>query len=274
MRRTAIVFTLMMGVGLSAPAAADAVYYVGPHPISPAVHDGMCEIEGPHVHSYRPHKPVLYLKVHGRYTFVGDPTEFGGGGPKYAYHSHHPVFWIDGRARAPERIEHYCYISGPHHHWYAPPPEMAFELKGGVHWYVGDHPKWYKQRYRRHRDLDRYYAQVEIVRPEVTVEPPAGFVTIGVQGPGVHVRAPGVHVHGPGVRVGGGVHVAPPAVGIDVRVPSIGVRFGGGPVAHEVRHRKVKIKRRKYRSRGDRRIKIRGGGRGRVKIKAKRKRRK
>ena len=33
----------------------------------------------------------------------------------------------------------YCYLRGPHYHWYAPPPQTQFEMKGGAYWYVGNY---------------------------------------------------------------------------------------------------------------------------------------
>lgn len=220
MRRAPVVASFVVAL-LAGPgwALGDIVHFEGPHPVAPDVHRGMCHVEGPHVHAYAPHKPVLYVQVKDHWTFVGDPTEFDREAPRYAYHSHHPVFWVDAEADPDAEIEHYCYISGPHHHWYAPPPRFRFELKGGVYWYVAAHPRWYRERWRKHRAIDDHYATVVIHRPVVTVEPPVGFVGV-VVGPGGH------RVHG---RVHGGVYVAPPHVDVDVHLPSVGIRFGHAP---------------------------------------------
>jgi len=203
-------------------ARADIVHYIHPHPMPPGVGQGMCHIEGPHIHSFRPAKPVLYVEVEGQYAFIGDPTEFEPKARKYAYYGHHPVFWVD----APGEVEHYCYITGPHYHLYAPPPELKFTAKGGVYWYVGAHPGWYRKRYKKYRPVDRYYASVRIARPVVTVEPPEGFV-------GVYIGAGGrARVHG---HVGGGVHIVPPpppGIDVNIHLPGVGVVFGGAPVPH------------------------------------------
>jgi len=187
----------------------------------------MCHIDGPHFHAFKPHQPLLYVQVDDSWAFIGDPTEFEPEEPKYAYYGHHPAFWVDGDG--PE-VAHYCYISGPHYHLYAPPRRLKFEARGGVNWYVGVHPAWYATRYRRHRHIDRYYASIHLAHPVVTVEPPEGYVGF-VIGPSGRAR-----VHG---RVHGDLHrVAPPPPGInvDIRIPGVGVMFGGGPRRGVVYH--------------------------------------
>jgi hypothetical protein len=232
---------------LTAGAAhAELIRFMHPHPMPPSMGKGMCHIEGPHFHSFKPHKPLLYVEVEGHWAFIGDPVEYEPEGPKYAYYGHHPIFWVEGD---PGEVHHYCYITGPHYHYYAPPPDMKFKVKGGVYWWVGAHPKWYRTRYKRYRPVDRYYASVHIARPVVTVAPPAGYVGV-VIGPGGRTRVHGV-VHG-------GVHVVPPPpprVNVNIRLPGVGVVFGGpppprgvivhhrGPRYHRVRH----VRRRHYR---------------------------
>ncbi len=229
-------------------AWGDVIHYNGPHPLPPSSHQGMCVIEGPHLHQYQPHKPLLYVKAEANWVFVGDPVEFEPKATKYTYYGHHPVFW-DHAPGAPMEVEHYCYITGPHHHLYAPPPEINFKLKGGAYWYIGAHPAWYKKRRRRHRHIDRHYTTVHLHRPVITVEPPSGFL-------GVYVGPHGGAVRG---HVRGGVRVTPPRVRVNIPVPSVNVVIGGGSrVRHSNRHRvvghgrhKVKYKsKRKYRRGG------------------------
>lgn len=254
----------VMLAGGGAIARADVVLYTHPHPIAPGIHKGMCHIEGRHLHSYSPHKPKLYVKVKGRFAFVGDPVEFEPRVKRYGYYGHHPLFWVSASA---EEVEPYCYITGPHHHWYVPPPTLEFKSRGGVHWYVGVHPRWYKKRYRRHRHIDRHYARVRYTRPVVTVAPPSGFVgiVIGPRGRGrvrgvvhgdVHLVPHPVHVHVVGhpadvhvVAPGAGVRVVAPRVGVGIHVPRVGVVFGGG-VRHSPRHRRGRVKHRHGRRRG------------------------
>lgn len=215
---------LVISAAWSSTASARVVLYFHPHPIAPTVDGGMCHIEGPHVHSYRPHAKVLYTKVDRQYVFVGDPVEFDKKREKHAYYGHHPLFWVandDGTLTADE----YCFLTGPHYHWYAPPAELQFKREGGAYWYIGAHPGWYARRWMpRHRRLARHYGRVTVHRPTITVEPPSGFVGIyiGANGPRPFgVVGGGVRVHGPGVSVRGGV-------GLEVRVPGVGVSIGGG----------------------------------------------
>ena len=249
-----------------AMARAEIVHYLHPHPMPPGVSKGMCYIEGPHVHSFRPHKPLLYIEVNGGHAFIGDHTEFAPEEKKYAYYGHHPVFWVD----KPGKVQHYCYITGPHHHYYPPPPEMKFEVKGGVYWYVGAHPGWYRKRYRRYRPVDRYYARAHIIRPVVTVQPPVGFV-------GVYIGAGGrARAHG---RIHGGVHVvAPPPPGIDINIhlPGVGVVVGGGPrlrrgvVVHHPPGHRVKYKKYRVKHRGPAASWGHRGGKRKIKLKVRR----
>lgn len=221
---------------LESPAAGDVVHYIGPHPVAPQIHKGMCQIQGPHVHVYKPHKPLLYVEVDAGWVFTGDPVEFDRKAPKYVYYDHHPVFWTEYDDNYDDyEPHHYCYISGPHHHLYAPPPRLKFKLKGGVYWYVGGHPKWYRKRRLKHRHVDEYYTSVRIARPTVTVTPPSGFIGVSV-GPG------GGHVHG---HVQGGVHVAPPSVQVNVPAPFVDINIGGGGRVRRV-HRapRYRVKRR------------------------------
>jgi hypothetical protein len=218
MRRTSWLVTLCL-LGLPALARGETAHYLGPHPVAPTLTKGMCYIEGPHVHAYAPHKRLLYVQNGPYWSFVGDPVEYESEAPKYAYYGHHPVFWVDTpEDLSPEvRATHYCYITGPHHHWYAAPPELPFKVKGGVHWYVGAPPPWYRSRWRRRSPIDDYYGHVVVVRPVVTVTPPEGYVGIYF-GPG----AP--HGHG---HYRGGVFVGGPS--IEVNVPSVGIVVGGAP---------------------------------------------
>jgi hypothetical protein len=182
-------------------AQARRHHFHGPHPVSPGLVKGMCYIQGPHVHAYVPHKPVLYVKRGRHHVFVGDPVEFEAEAPRHAYYGHHPVFWAE--AEGPEG--HYCYITGPHFHWYAPPAaiKVKFKRKGGVYWWVGGHPKHYRPRHWRARAINVHYKPMKIHRPVVVVSPPVGFVGVVVSTPAVEVHGPGVKVFAPfGVRIG------------------------------------------------------------------------
>lgn len=176
-------------VGAAPAARAGVVHYLGPHPLAPGVGKGMCYIEGPHVHSYFPHKALLYVRTGSAYVFIGDPVEFevDAEAPRYAYYGPHPVFWISPGHR---KGHAYCYIQGPHFHFFAPPPayKVKFKRKGGVFWWVGGHPKWYRRGHWRGRALGRYYKHAHFARPVVRVGPPVGWVGVVVPAPAVRVR--------------------------------------------------------------------------------------
>jgi hypothetical protein len=210
-RRAIAIGAAIVALGVGGQARAEAIRYRGPHPVAPALARGMCHIEGPHLHAYEPHKSVLYVYQGGEWNFIGDPVEFDAETPKFGYYGHHPTFWAEPGIDVDDatRPHFYCYISGPHHHWYAPPPTLSFQTKGNVFWYVGTPPPYYRTRWRRHSPIDEHYRAAVVVRPVVTVAPPVGFV-------GVYV---GGHAHGA---------VVAPGVDVQVQVPGIGVVFGGG----------------------------------------------
>lgn len=158
--------------------APKRIAYVGVHPIPAAEGGGFCNIEGPHVHIYRPaHADELYRVIHGSYLFVGDPVPFGYDGPRHAYSGRHPVP-VDELVRG-EHPEHdgavFCYLDGPHYHIYAPPPGLAFVLRGDAYWYVGDWPRSYQLDGPRYQKINVIYAKLTYARPLVTAAAPAGY---------------------------------------------------------------------------------------------------
>lgn len=201
--------TLLCALVSSALAADTIVDYHGPHPVPDSIEHGMCWIEGPHFHSYEPADRVLYVEDDDHLVFVGDPTEYERASPSAVYYGHHPVTWT----LAYDEPVHYCYITGPHHHWHAPPPTTVWVDKGGAWWYVGKHPAWYESRVKRHKHIDAHYARAHVIeRPTVVVAPPSGWigVTFGGGRSGVSasfgigvdvVHAPPVVYHRPVVIV-------------------------------------------------------------------------
>jgi hypothetical protein len=264
-------------------AEADQVKYVGVHP---AAGGGFCYIEAPHVHIYKPHKSkkkikLLYRVHDGHYHFVGDPIGHGYEGPRHAYYGHHPIavdvvagVHVDG---APHHVE-FCYLDGPHYHWYAPPADLEFTVKGDAYWYVGVYPPRYKKHRKVLVGINAVYRPIRYTRPVIEVEPPAAYV-----GPIVEVHAPVVEagvvparVHGPVVHgeVRAGVEVVVPAPTLEV-----GVSLPGVVVVEEHHHppgRKVgwykhkKYKHKKYKHK--RKYKRKGKYKSKVKYKRKRKR--
>jgi len=81
----------------------------------------------------------MYRETNGQFYFVGDPAPFDYDGPRYSYYGAHPV------ADAEVHFGHpvYCYIKGPHFHWYQPPAQAQFQLSGGAYWYMGNFPRAY-----------------------------------------------------------------------------------------------------------------------------------
>ncbi len=253
------------GIALSvapAPARADQVAYVGIHPIPGG---GFCHIEAPHVHVYKPYKnkrkvKLLYRVHDGHYHFVGDPVAHGYDGPKYAYYGPHPiavdaVYGAPARG-APHHIE-FCYLNGPHYHWYAPPADLEFTVKGDAYWYVGAFPPAYGKRKKALVAINAVYRPMSYVRPVIEVEPPAAYVgpVVEVHAPAVEVEAvPAVeveavagHVHGPVVH--GEVHA-----GVEVVVPAprleVGLAIPGVVVVEDHHHPHYKVKHHKRRAKG------------------------
>ncbi len=233
-RRTLLVLAAVLGsVLVASPRTASAnhqVSYVGVHPIPGG---GFCHIEVPHVHIYMPaksHKRVklLYRKHHGAYYFVGDPVGYGYDGPRVTYYGPHPIAVDeavgDHHGDEPHDIE-YCYIRGPHYHYYAPPDDLSFEMKGDAYFYVGAYPPSYKQHEKALVGINAVYEPLDYERPVVTVDPPVAYVgpVVEVHGPAVEVTAPVVEVAEPHAEVRAGIEVHVPAPRIEVGIGLPGV---------------------------------------------------
>ena len=68
---------------------------------------------------------ALYRDYDGASFFIGDPVAYGYDGPKHASSGHHPVSVgvVAGAHYDPDDVE-YCYLDGPHYHYYAPAPNV------------------------------------------------------------------------------------------------------------------------------------------------------
>ena len=222
MRRTLVLAALLLMVGATTASAAHVVRYVSKHPLPKKIGRGFCYITVPHVHDYEPSDPRLYRQMDGQNYFVGDPAPFDYEGPRYSYYGAHPIADVNVHFGSPT----YCYLRGPHYHWYSPPPQMQFELKGGAYWFVGNYePVYYSER-PRYVVINDVYAPVVYTRPvvDIRVAPPAFHGEIVAVGPGIGARA---IVGGP--VVSGGVYVAappPPVVHVGVGV-GVGVGMVG-----------------------------------------------
>ena len=243
--------TLFAGLaGLSGPAIAGGkqVRYVGIHPIPKSEGGGICYIEGPHVHIFEADK-IQYRDHHGDNYFVGDPVAYGYDGKRYAYKGHHPIH-VNVVVGDDDPDDEYCYINGPHYHYFAPPEGPEFKVVGDAYFYVGEPPRVYVDARPAMMKINAVYQPMVYERPVVTVDAPVGW--IGARAEFV-VPTAGVVVDGPRA----GAVVVPPSAGVSVEAhipaPSIHVDVGiglPGVVVHErapaviVRERPVIIEER------------------------------
>jgi hypothetical protein len=188
----------------------------------------------------------MYREQNGQHYFVGDPTPFHYEGPRFAYYGAHPV--VDAEIHFAHPV--YCYMKGPHYHWYQPPPQAQFQLTGGAYWYVGRFPSTYYDDRPRFAVVNEAYAPMPYVRPvvDIHVAPAVVQAEVSVGGPGWSATAvfgaPALPVIVPPVAA---VPVPPipvpvppiPVPMLPVPVPggvSIGVGVGlGGPAVVERR---------------------------------------
>jgi len=228
MHKVAGLLVGLFALAAFAPVAeAHQVEYVSPHPVPHKYGGGFCYINVQHTHNYLPGDARMYRHAHGHYYFVGDPTPFGYDGPRYAYYGAHPVREAELRFGHPV----FCYIKGPHYHWYQPPAQAHFQLSGGAYWYVGTFPQVYYDDRPRYAVINEAYASAVYTRPvvDVAVAPPIVAASISLGGPGwrahavvggppVHVVAPPPPPPGPPVQIGVGITVGGP-VGVPAPAP-------------------------------------------------------
>jgi len=214
-------------LGVAGTAEARIVHYMSQHPLPRKIGHGFCYIDVPHVHDFGPSDPRMYRDVNGELYFVGDPAPFDYDGPRYSFYGPHPVVEANVQFGRPV----YCYLRGPHYHWYQPPDQAPFQFKGGAYWYTGNYEPAYYQERPRYVTVNEAYQPITYARPvvDVTVAPPTfqGEIIAGV--PGVPVGR--AVVAAPGISAG--ITVAappPPQVHIGIGVPAPTVVVGGPPV--------------------------------------------
>lgn len=243
---------IALALVIAAPAAyagkhfGKQVRYAGVHPVARSAGGGMCYIEVPHVHIYAPTK--LEYRLHGDdHVFVGDPVAYGWDGPKYTYKGAHPIH-VEAVVGGEPDVE-YCYLEGPHYHYFEPAVEADFKVVGDVYFYVGEPPRAMIEARPRYVGINAYYEPLVYERPVVEVEAPVGWIGVRAEfvTPAVVVDAPPPPVvHAPRARAG--IHIG---VGAEVRipVPSVRVQIGGPAVIvapHRHGHGKFKHKHRKF----------------------------
>lgn len=274
------VLTVLTLAALAAPAIARGkqVHYVGIHPIAKSEGGGLCYIEGPHVHLYDADK-IQYRDHRGANYFVGDPVAYGYDGKRYTYKGHHPIH-VNAVVGDDEPDDEYCYINGPHYHYFAPPEGAEFRVAGDAYFYVGEPPRAYADARPAMMKINTVYQPMVYERPVVTVDAPVGWIgaraefvapaaAVVVDAPraGVVVAPPAAvvvppavgvtveaHVPAPSLHIGVGVGIGTPGVVVHERAPVVIVRerpviVRERPVIIEER---VKIKHDNGRHRGHR----------------------
>ena len=234
---------IVLACVFATPAAAKKygkqVRFAGIHPVPKGEGGGICHIEAPHVHIYAANK-LEYRTYADNNVFVGDPVAYGWDGPKYAYKGHHPI-QVNAVVGMPEPYVHFCYINGPHYHYWEPPEGPEFKVSGGAYFYVGTPPPVYVEARPAYIGINTYYEPIVYTRPVVEVEPPHGWIMVGAAAP-VIVAPRGRVRGGVGVGVSAGVHVEVPAptIGIGVHVGGPAVIVGGGGGHGKFKHKKFK----------------------------------
>jgi|PlaIllAssembly_1097288.scaffolds.fasta_scaffold51490_3 hypothetical protein len=237
-------------------AGKKQVRYVGIHPVPKAEGGGFCNIEGPHVHVFGANK-LEYRDHRGANYFVGDPVAYGYDGPRHAYKGHHPIH-VHAVVGDSEPDVEYCYLNGPHYHYFTPPEGPDFKMAGEAYFYVGTPPPVYVEARPAMVEINAVYTPIVYARPVVEVAAPVGWIGlhatygvgmgVGIVTPGVVVAPPRATVVTPGVVVDAHVHVPTPTLRVDV-----GVGFGGGVVVggdngrHRGHHKHKKFKGKKRR---------------------------
>jgi hypothetical protein len=253
MRRNLLAVFMVLAVsglaGLTGSALAGGgkqVRYVGIHPIPKSEGGGICYIEGPHVHIFDADK-IQYRDHRGANYFVGDPVAYGYDGKRYAYKGHHPIH-VNVVVGDEDPDDEYCYINGPHYHYFAPPEGPEFKVVGDAYFYVGEPPRAYVDARPAMMKINAVYQPITYERPVVTVDAPVGWIGARAEfvGPGVVVEAPraGVVVVPPSAGVTVDAHIPAPSLHVDVGIGVPGVIVHERAPAVIVRERPVIIEER------------------------------
>ncbi len=244
LRSLQLLLAALAVVAVAAPGRAVAgkrgrhVRYVGQHPIAKDHGKGLCHIEGPHVHAYDPPSKLQFRDYDGQQFFVGDPVAYGWDGPRENYMGHHPI-QVDVVVGGTVPDQEFCFIDGPHFHAFAPAPVLSadFSVTGDAYFYVGTPPPAYVEARPAMVQINAEYTPITYARPVITVTPPAAWIGIRFAAPVVVVPDGEIRGNGRGrgrghIRGHGGVDVdvfvPVPAVRVDVRLPSVDIRVGGG----------------------------------------------
>jgi hypothetical protein len=252
---------LSLGAGAALAANAKQVRYIGIHPLPKADDGGICYIEGPHVHIYAPSgeaDKIQYRDHHGANYFVGDPVAYGYDGKRYAFKGHHPIH-VAAVVGDDDPGDVYCYINGPHFHYFAPPDGPEFKIAGDAYFYVGDPPRAYVDARPAMMKINAVYQPLTYERPVVEIDAPVGWIGARAEfvAPAVVVAPPAAVVVAPRAGVSIEAHVPTPSLHVEVGIGLPGVIVHERP-AVIVRERpmiieeRVRIKHDNGRHRGHR----------------------
>jgi hypothetical protein len=162
-----VILVLPLLLLLESAASANAVRFLGSHPIPNPAGGGYCYVEVSHIHHYRPTPEFLFQEVDQQHVFTADPSPFSYDGERHAFYGHHPITTNDGAALV------YCFLDGPHYHPFAPPNEPDFVVKNGVTFYVGLFaPYFFQLKARVGRAVNEFYQPHARLRPSIDVSPP------------------------------------------------------------------------------------------------------
>jgi hypothetical protein len=239
MSRAILALVALVLIAVPAAAGIHQVRYVGIHPLPKSEGGGICYIEGPHVHVFDADK-VQYRDHRGASYFVGDPVAYGYDGERFAYKGHHPIH-VAAVVGDDDPADVYCYIDGPHFHYFAPPEGPEFKIAGGAYFFVGDPPRAYVDARPAMMKINAVYQPLFYERPVITVDAPVGWIGARAEfAAPIAVVAPAAGVVvAPGIGVGIEAHIPTPSLHIEVGIgaPAVIVR----PVIIEER---VKFKHR------------------------------
>jgi hypothetical protein len=238
---------LGLAAGPALAGNAKQVRYIGIHPLPKAEGGGICYIEGPHVHIYAPAgegEKLQYRDRHGASYFVGDPVAYGYDAKRYAYKGHHPIH-VAAVVGDDDPADVYCYINGPHFHYFEPPDGPDFKIAGDAYFYVGDPPRAYVDARPAMMKINAVYQPLVYERPVVEIDAPVGWIGARAEfiAPAVVVAPPAAVVVAPRAGVSIEAHVPAPSLHVEVGIGLPGV------VVHErpaviVRERPVIIEER------------------------------
>jgi hypothetical protein len=245
-----IALVALVALGVVAPGApafgsgGKQVRYVGIHPIPKAEGSGICYIEGPHVHIFDADR-IQYREHRGASYFVGDPVAYGYDGSRYVYKGHHPIR-ISAVVGYGDPDDTYCYLDGPHYHYFAPVEGPEWERAGDAYFYVGEPPHAYIEARPAMMKINAVYQPLVYERPVVTVEAPVGWIGARAEfvtaAPAVVVAPPRRAVVAPRAGVSVQAVIPMPSLHIDIGVGAPAVIVHERPVIIEHRG-KVKVKR-------------------------------